>query len=155
MTSLKKGDQAPNFIAKDENGNDVSLSSYQGKKVALYFYPRDLTPTCTDQACNLRDGSEALAEHGIAVLGVNDDPATKHQKFIEKHKLNFPLIADTDQTVLRLYGVWGPKKFMGKEFEGTHRTTFLIDEQGTIVDVITKVKAKNHTQQVLEGFGLS
>lgn len=154
MTHLKKGDKAPDFVGKDENGNDVKLSDYEGKKLALYFYPRDLTPTCTDQACSLRDGIDALKANNIYVVGVNDDPASKHQKFIEKHTLNFPLIADTEQTILKQFGVWGPKKFMGKTFDGTHRTTFLIDESGTIVNVIDKVKAKEHTAQVLDGFGL-
>lgn len=154
MTHLKKGDKAPDFVGKDENGNDVKLSDYKGKKLALYFYPRDLTPTCTDQACSLRDGVDALKANNIHVVGVNDDPASKHQKFIEKHTLNFPLIADTEQTILKQFGVWGPKKFMGKTFDGTHRTTFLIDEDGTIVNVIDKVKAKEHTAQVLDGFRL-
>lgn len=154
MTVLKKGDKAPDFVGKDENGSDVRLSDYKGKKLALYFYPRDLTPTCTDQACSLRDGVDALKANNIHVVGVNDDPASKHQKFIEKHTLNFPLIADTEKEILKLYGVWGPKKFMGKTFDGTHRTTFLIDENGTIVNVIDKVKAKEHTAQVLDGFGL-
>lgn len=154
MTHLKKGDQAPDFIGKNENGADVRLSDYKGKKLALYFYPRDLTPTCTEQACSLRDGTESLSANNIYVVGVNDDPASKHQKFIEKHTLSFPLIADTEQNILKLYGVWGPKKFMGKTFDGTHRTTFLIDEDGKIVNIIDKVKAKEHTAQVLEGFGL-
>ncbi len=153
MTHLKKGDKAPDFVGKDENGNDVKLSDYKGKKLALYFYPRDLTPTCTEQACSLRDGSAELQARNIYVVGINDDPASKHQKFIEKHTLNFPLIADTEQTILRVYGVWGPKKFMGKTFDGTHRTTFLIDENGSIAGIIDKVKAKEHTAQVLAGFG--
>lgn len=154
MTHLNKHDQAPIFNGKDANGNDVKLSDYKGKKLALYFYPRDLTPTCTEQACCLRDGTESLRAKNIYVVGVNDDPASKHQKFIDKHTLNFPLIADTEHEILSLYGVWGPKKFMGKTFDGTHRTTFLIDEEGKIVNIIDKVKAKEHTAQVLEGFGL-
>ncbi len=154
MTTLEKGSPAPDFAGKDESGNTISLNDYKGKKLALYFYPRDLTPTCTTQACNFRDHYDTLKEHNIEVLGVNDDPASKHQKFIEKHELPFPLIADTDRKVLQAYGVWGPKKFMGKVFDGTHRMTFLIDEEGGIVDIIKKVKAKEHTEQVLEGFGI-
>lgn len=155
MTTLEKGSPAPDFTGTDESGNTISLNEYKGKKLVLYFYPRDLTPTCTTQACNFRDNIETLKGHNIEVLGVNDDPATKHQKFIDKHELPFPLIADTDRDVLKAYGVWGPKKFMGKVFDGTHRTTFLINEEGTIVEIIKKVKAKEHTQQVLDGFGLS
>lgn len=154
MTSLKIGDKAPDFIGKDEKDNDISLRDYKGQKVVLYFYPRDLTPTCTTQACNLRDGGEELKSKNIAVIGVNDDPREKHQKFISKHDLNFPLIADTEREILKKYGVWGAKKFMGREFDGTHRTSFLIDEEGQIVDIIEKVKAKEHTEQVLKGFGL-
>lgn len=154
MTTLEKGSPAPDFSGTDESGDTISLNDYKGKKLALYFYPRDMTPTCTTQACNFRDNIETLNAHNIKVLGVNDDPAKKHQKFIDKHELPFPLIADTDRDILKAYGVWGPKKFMGKVFDGTHRTTFLIDEEGTIIDVIEKVKAKEHTQQVLDGFGI-
>ena len=151
---LQKGDDAPSINAKDQNGETISLKQYEGKKVALYFYPRDLTPTCTTQACNLRDQYQELSDLNIAVIGVNDDPEAKHQKFINKHNLPFPLIADTDHKVLTDYGVWGPKKFMGKVFDGTHRTTFLINEDRKIVDVITKPKAKIHADQIKEGFGL-
>lgn len=154
MTPLKIGDPAPIFHSNDQNHKVLSLSDYKGKKLALYFYPRDLTPTCTTQSCSLRDGYNALQSQGIDVVGVNDDPADKHVKFIDKNKLPFPLLADTTQDVLRAYGVWGPKKFMGKVFDGTHRTTFLINEQGNIVDIITKVDAKNHADQILKGFGL-
>lgn len=156
MTTLTAGDKAPDFAnIPDQDGNKVSLADYKGKKLAIFFYPRDMTPTCTNQACNLRDNFGALQKAGIEILGVNDDPESKHQKFIDKHSLPFPLLADTERQVLQSYGVWGPKKFMGKEFDGTHRTTFLIGEDGNIVDVIKKVKAKEHDQQVLEGFGLS
>ena len=154
MTHLKNGDKAPSFTSIDHNGNKVSLSDYTGQKLALYFYPRDLTPTCTVQACDLRDHDAMLKEHNIAILGVNDDDAKKHQKFIDKHDLPFPLLVDTEKEVLKAYGVWGPKKFMGREFDGTHRTTFLIDENGIIVNIIEKVKAKIHTEQIIEGFGL-
>lgn len=153
MTALLPGDPAPYFTANNQNNNEVTLTDFQGKKLALYFYPRDLTPTCTTQACSLRDGFKALQNHGITVIGVNDDPVDKHVKFIDKNQLPFSLLADVDQKVLRAYGVWGPKKFMGKEFDGTHRTTFLIDEKGIIVDIITKVDSKNHAEQILKGFG--
>lgn len=155
MTHLKPGQDAPDFNSVDQEGKEIKLSDYKGKKLALYFYPRDNTPTCTKQACNFRDNIDSLKEHNIEVLGVSDDSMKKHQNFIAKQNLNFPLLADTDHDVLKAYGVWGPKKFMGKEFDGTHRTTFLIDENGKIVDIIQKVKATEHSDQVLAGFGLS
>ena len=154
MTHLTPGDSAPNFNSVTATGQSLSLKDYTGKKLALYFYPRDMTPTCTTQACNLRDHWSILEQHGIHVLGVSDDPIKKHQQFIEKHQLPFPLLADEQKEVLRAYGVWGPKKFMGREFDGTHRTTFLIDEDGMIVGIINKVKAKEHAHQILEGFGV-
>lgn len=154
MTTLQAGDKAPEFKGNDEKNQERNLGQYQGKKLVLYFYPRDLTPTCTTQACNLRDHYKELTEHGIEVLGVSDDPVDKHKKFVDKKELPFPLLADTEQSTLKAYGVWGPKKFMGKEFDGTHRTTFLIDEKGVIVDIIQKVKAKEHSDQILAGFGL-
>ncbi|WP_306642800.1 thioredoxin-dependent thiol peroxidase [Sanyastnella coralliicola] len=154
MTTLQKGDKAPDFSGIIQDGSEIKSSDYSGKKLVVYFYPRDMTPTCTTQACNIRDNFDVLKGHGIEIIGVNDDPAKKHQKFIDKHELPFPLIADEERSVLQAFGVWGPKKFMGKEFDGTHRTTFLIDEEGTIVDVIKKVKAKEHTDQILNGFGL-
>ena len=152
LNSLSIGDQSPNFSGKDQNGKTIQFSDYSGKKLAIFFYPRDLTPTCTTQACNIRDGYAVLQDQGISILGVNDDPEAKHQKFIGKHDLPFPLLADEDKTILNQFGVWGPKKFMGRTFDGTHRTTFLINEEGKIVDIINKVKAKIHTDQILEGF---
>ncbi|MFT4778116.1 MAG: peroxiredoxin Q/BCP [Flavobacteriales bacterium] len=154
MTHLARGAAAPEFNSNDQEGNEITLSTYKGKKLALYFYPRDLTPTCTTQACNLRDNHDILKKHNIEILGVNDDDDKKHQRFINKYELPFPLLVDSERTVLKAYGVWGAKKFMGKEFDGTHRTTFLIDENGIIVDVIQKVKAKIHSEQIIEGFGL-
>lgn len=154
MTNLQHGDAAPDFTAKIQDGTEISLNDYKGKKLALYFYPRDLTPTCTTQACNLRDQFSELKDHNVAIVGVSDDDEKKHNRFIDKYDLPFPLIADTDHAVLKAYQVWGPKKFMGKVFDGTHRTTFLIDEEGKIVDVIKKVKAKIHSDQILEGFGI-
>lgn len=154
MTNLKKGDAAPDFTAKDENGNTISLSEFKGKKVALYFYPKDMTPGCTNQACNLRDHYSVLQKKGIVVLGVSPDDEERHQKFIQKHDLPFTLIADTNREVLNVYQVWGPKKFMGRTFDGVHRTTFLINEEGIIHDVIKKPKTKAHAEEILESFGL-
>lgn len=152
MTNLKQGDAAPNFTAKDENGNTVSLSDFKGKKVILYFYPKDMTPGCTNQACNLRDNYAILQEKEIVILGVSPDDEARHQKFISKYELPFPLIADTDKAVINAYQVWGPKKFMGKTYDGVHRTTFLINEEGIIHDVIKKPKTKAHAEEILESF---
>lgn len=150
MKKLKIGDEAPAINSKDENGNNFSLSTLKGKKVVLYFYPKDNTPGCTNQACNLTDNYEELQKRGYEVVGVSADDETKHQKFIAKYNLPFTLLADTDKTVINDYGVWGPKKFMGKEYEGIHRTTFIIDEDGKIEDIIEKVKTKDHTNQILK-----
>ncbi len=150
MTHLKPGDTAPDFTANDQNGNPVSLADYKGKKVILYFYPKDLTPGCTVEACNFRDNASLLKEKGFEVIGVSADDEKKHQKFIEKHDLNFTLLADTDKKVIQDYGVWGEKKFMGKVYDGIHRETFVIDESGKIEHVIHKVKTKESTEQVLE-----
>lgn len=149
MTHLKKGDKAPEFTGKDQNGNTISLKDFKGKKLVIYFYPKDNTPGCTAQACNLRDNYESLLEKGYQVIGVSADSQQSHQKFIEKHNLPFPLIADTEKEILNLYGVWGPKQFMGRTFDGIHRTTFVIDETGTIEEVIEKVKTKEHTAQII------
>lgn len=154
MTHLKEGDKAPELVGKDQNGQDVSLESYKGKKLVLYFYPKDDTPGCTMEACNFRDNHTELLEKGIAVIGVSADTEKKHQKFIDKHSLPFPLIADTDKELINAYGVWGPKKFMGREYDGIHRTTFIIDEKGIILQVIAKVKNKIATEQVLELLGM-
>lgn len=150
MTELKKGDVAPKFTAKDQNGEEISLSDYKGSKVVLYFYPKDMTPGCTNQACNLRDNYDILKEEGIVVLGVSPDDEELHQKFIDKHELPFTLIADPGKVLIKSYGVWGAKKFMGKEFDGVHRTTFLIDEEGKIYDIINKPKVKEHSEEILD-----
>jgi peroxiredoxin Q/BCP len=150
MATLKKGDKAPNFTAKDQHGKQHELGNYQGKKLVIYFYPKDNTPGCTAQACNLRDHETTLQQHGISVLGVSPDSGTSHQKFTEKFQLNFPLLIDTEKEIIHAYGVWGPKKFMGKSYDGVHRTTFIIGEDGHIVEVIDKVDTKNHTQQILD-----
>ena len=149
MTHLKAGDKAPEFEAKDQNGQTIKLSDYQGKKVVLYFYPKDDTPGCTAQACNLRDNYSELQEKGYQVIGVSADTEQKHQKFIGKYDLPFSLIADTDKNVIQAYGVWGQKKFMGREYDGIHRETFIIDENGIVEQVIAKVKTKEATQQIL------
>lgn len=150
MTHLKEGDKAPEFTAKDQNGKDVTLSDYQGKKVILYFYPKDNTPGCTMEACNFRDHYQDLQEKGFEVIGVSADTEKKHQNFINKFELPFTLIADTDRSVIDTYGVWGLKKFMGREFDGIHRETFVINEKGMIDKIITKVKNKEATQQILD-----
>ncbi len=149
MITLKEGDKAPAFSAKDQDGNTVKLSDFKGKKVILYFYPKDDTPGCTTQACNFRDNFSTLQAKGYEVIGVSPDPEAKHQKFIGKYDLPFTLLADTDHKVLNAYGVWGPKKFMGKEYDGVHRTTFVIDEKGKIEQVILKVKTKEATAQII------
>ncbi len=149
MTTLKLGDLAPQFSGKDQNGNVISLNDLKGKKVVLYFYPKDSTPGCTAQACNLRDNYNVLIEKGYFVIGVSADNQKSHQKFVEKHSLPFPLIADTEKEIIKSYGVWGPKKFMGRTFDGIHRTTFVIGEDGKIIEVIGKVDTKEHTKQIL------
>ena len=147
---LKIGDKAPAINSIDENGDAITLEQFKGKKVVLYFYPKDMTPGCTMQSCNLRDNYQTLLDNGYVVLGCSADSPARHIKFIEKHDLPFPLISDESKEVLNAYGVWGPKKFMGKEYDGIHRTTFVIDENGIILDIITKVKTKAHTSQILE-----
>ena len=149
MTTLKAGDKAPDFSGLNEKDETISLNDFKGKKLVLYFYPKDMTPGCTTQSCNLRDNYDILLKQGYEVLGVSADSTKRHIKFIEKYDLPFSLLADEDHTVLNAFGVWGPKKFMGKEYDGIHRTTFVIDENGTITEVIGKVKTKEHTEQIL------
>lgn len=149
MTTLKVGDTAPDFQAEDQEGNTVTLSDFKGEKLVLFFYPKASTPGCTAQACNLRDHWEQFREKGYAILGVSADSKKRQSHFREKYKLPFPLLADEDRQVINAYGVWGPKKFMGREYDGIHRTTFIIDEQGKIEEVIGKVKTKEHTGQIL------
>ncbi len=146
---LEAGQQAPDFTALDQNDATISLSQYRGQKVVLYFYPRDNTPGCTAQACDLRDHYTQLQAAGYQVIGVSTDSAQKHRNFIDKYSLPFPLIADTDNKVHDLYGTWQLKKNYGKEYMGTVRTTFLIDENGMITEVINKVKTKEHSAQIL------
>ncbi len=149
MIALKSGDTAPNFSATKQNGQTINLKDYRGKKVVLYFYPKDNTPGCTTQACNLRDNYTLLKKQGYEIIGISQDSEKSHQKFIEKESLPFDLISDVDHKVHNLYGTWDLKKFMGKEYMGTLRTTFLIDEKGIITDVIQKVKTGDHTSQIL------
>ncbi len=148
-TSLKEGDKAPNFSGIDQDGNTIDLADFKGKKLVLYFYPKDNTPGCTAESCNLRDNYSTFKSKGYEIVGVSADDATKHQKFIQKYELPFPLIADTDLKVIKAFDVWGLKKFMGKEYEGINRTTFVIDEHGMLEQVITKVKTKEHAEQIL------
>ena len=150
MKQLKIGDKAPGFEGKDQDGKDVSLADYKGRKLLLYFYPKDSTPGCTAEACSLRDGYDELLNSGYEVLGVSVDSEVSHRKFIEKHSLPFRLLADTDKSVVAAYGVWGEKKFMGKTYMGIIRTTFLIDENGLIENIITKVETKDHANQILK-----
>jgi len=152
MTRLQVGDKAPHFTALNESGNPVSLTDYTGKKVILYFYPKDMTPGCTAESCNLGKNYTLLKEKGFEIIGVSPDPAKRHLKFIEKYNLPFTLLADEDRTVLETYNVWGLKKFMGKEYDGVHRTTFVIDEKGIIEKIFLKVKTKDHTNQILESY---
>ena len=146
---LQIGTKAPYFEGKDENGNAVKLTDFAGKKLVLYFYPKDSTPGCTAEACDLRDNHERFLSLGYNVLGVSRDSAASHQRFIAKYNLPFHLIADTDLSILKAYEAWGEKKMYGKVTEGTLRTTYVIDENGIIVDAIGKVDTKNHTAQLL------
>jgi peroxiredoxin Q/BCP len=146
---LKIGDKAPSFHGKDQDGNEISLDSYKGKKVVLYFYPKDNTPGCTDQACDLRDNISSLKRAGYEVLGVSIDDEKSHLKFIQKFSLPFPLIADTDKKIVEAYGCWVEKSMYGKKYMGTARTTFLINENGIITNIIEKVNTKQHTAQIL------
>jgi peroxiredoxin Q/BCP len=149
MNTLKKGDAAPQFTATDQDENTHKLSDYKGKKLVVFFYPAASTPSCTVEACNLRDNYTLLKDKGYELLGVSADTAKKQKSFQTKQNLPFPLLADVDKELINAFGIWGPKKFMGREFDGIHRTTFVIDEKGIIHDVITKVVTKNHAAQIL------
>jgi peroxiredoxin Q/BCP len=149
MSTLKKGDKAPNFSSKDENGKSVKLSDFKGKKLVLYFYPKDDTPGCTAEACDLRDNYVALQKAGYAVLGVSSDDEKKHTKFKAKYDLPFSLLADTDKSVHEAYGTWVEKSMYGRKYMGTARVTFIINEKGILEDVVEKVDTKNHTAQIL------
>ena len=153
MTHLTEGEKAPNFKAKDQNGNTVSLEDFKGKKVVLYFYPEDDTPTCTVEACNLRDNYKSLQKRGLVVLGVSPDDEKKHKKFEEKYKLPFTLLADPEKKIVEKYGVWGEKNLYGRKYMGLHRTTFLIDEKGIIKKIFKKPKSKIHSEEILKAIG--
>lgn len=153
MSTLQKGSKAPDFEAQDQNGNRVSLKQFAGKKVILYFYPKDDTPGCTAEACNLRDNYHTLTSKGFIVIGVSTDPVPSHRKFAEKYALPFTLVSDTEKKIVKAYGVWGEKKMYGKTYEGVKRTTFVIGEDGTIELILDKVDTKDHARQVLEALG--
>ena len=150
MKPLKVGEIAPPFIVNDHLGNPQSLESYKGSRVVIFFYPKANTPGCTAEACDLRDHYKELKEAGYVLLGVSADAELKQKKFADKFNLPFPLLADTERTILNSFGVWGPKKFMGKEYDGIHRMTFILDENGVVERVIEKVKTKEHATQILE-----
>ena len=150
MTTLKIGDKAPNFQSQDQDGNIITLSDYIGKKLVLFFYPKASTPGCTVEACNLRDNYDRFQSLGYDILGVSADNAKRQSNFRNKYDFPYPLLADEDKIVINAFEVWGPKKFMGREYDGIHRITFVIDENGVIEDVITKVKTKAHTDQIIK-----
>ena len=152
MVTVTTGQKAPGFSAKDQNGDKVSLSQFKGQKVVLYFYPEDDTPTCTDQACNLRDNFSVLKKEGITVLGVSPDEVAKHKKFGAKFNLPFTLLADPKHDIIDKYGVWGPKQMFGNKYMGLLRTTFLIDEKGVIRKIFLKPKSKHHTEEILKSW---
>ncbi len=151
MTSLQVGDAAPNFSGVDQDGNKHTLQDYKGKKLIVFFYPKASTPGCTAEACNLSDNYQELQKLGYEILGVSADSAKRQTNFKNKYDFPFPLLADEDKSVIEAFNVWGPKKFMGKEYDGIHRTTFVIDENGVLSQVIKKVKTKDHAAQILEG----
>ena len=150
MTTLKKGDQAPSFSSLDQDGKSHQLADYTGKKLVIFFYPKASTPGCTAEACDLRDNFERFQANNYQLLGVSADSAKAQAKFKDKYELPFPLLADEDKSVINAFGVWGPKKFMGKEYDGIHRSTFVIDEKGIIDEVISEVKTKAHADQILK-----
>lgn len=147
---LKVGDKAPEVLGADENGNEVRLSDFAGRRLVVYFYPKDNTPGCTAEACSLRDGMNGLADAGYAVVGVSADSAASHRRFKEKHQLNFPLVADVDKTVIEAFGAWGEKKMAGRKYMGILRTTFVVGSDGIVERVITKVNTKEAARQLLE-----
>ena len=150
MKTLQAGDQVPEFSVVDDRGNTQSLSAYKGQRIVVFFYPKANTPGCTAEACDLRDHYKELQDAGYALLGVSADSQKKQRNFSEKYSFPFPLLADEDMQVIEAFGVWGPKKFMGREYDGIHRMTFIIDENGVVERVIEKVKTKAHAAQILE-----
>ena len=150
MVTLQKGDKAPQFSGKDQDGITHTLIDYKGKKLVVFFYPKANTPGCTAEACDLRDNFERFKSNNYELIGVSADNAKSQSNFKNKYEFPFPLLADEDKSVIQAFGVWGPKKFMGKEYDGIHRTTFIIDEQGIIDEVISEVKTKSHALQILK-----
>ena len=149
MNTLKVGDTVPNFEGKDQDGNSISLSDYKGKRLIVFFYPKASTPGCIMEACNLRDNYKLLQEEGYELLGISADSQKRQTNFRNKYQFPFPLLADEDKVVINSFGVWGPKKFMGREYDGIHRKTFIISEKGLVEKVIDKVKTKQHSDQIL------
>lgn len=147
---LKVNDKVPSFLTKDQEGNEISSQTLKGKKWVLYFYPKDMTPGCINQACNIRDNYEDLKKQGIQIFGVSMDTEKRHQRFVEKYKLPFPLIVDCEKKLIEAFGVWGPKKFMGRTYDGIHRNTFIMNEENTIIGLIEKPKVKDHAREILE-----
>ncbi|HLV51343.1 MAG TPA: thioredoxin-dependent thiol peroxidase [Flavobacterium sp.] len=150
MTTLKTGEKAPGFEGTDQHGNTIALSDFTGKKVVLFFYPKASTPGCTAEACDLQNNMERFTKENYQIIGVSADSQKRQLNFAVKNNLDYPLIADENKTIIEAYGVWGPKKFMGREYDGIHRTTFIIDEKGVIEEIISKVKTKEHTSQILK-----
>ena len=153
MITLQEGDKAPAFTGHDQDGKKVSLADFKGKKVVLYFYPQDDTPTCTVQACNLRDNFALLRKEGLIVIGISPDDEKSHKKFETKFSLPFPLLADPDHKIIDKYGVWGEKQLYGRKYLGLHRTTFLIDEKGIIRKIFLKPKSKQHAEEIVKAWG--
>ncbi|UUV20401.1 thioredoxin-dependent thiol peroxidase [Paenimyroides aestuarii] len=150
MNTIKIGDKAPDFSGVDQNGSIITLNDFKGKKIVLFFYPKASTPGCTAEACDLQNNIDRFIAQNYQLIGVSADSQKRQLNFATKNKLQYPLLADEDKQIINAYGVWGPKKFMGKEFDGIHRTTFIIDEKGIVEDIIYKVKTKEHTQQILK-----
>lgn len=152
MSDLKIGYSAPLFTATDQTGQEINLNQYKGRKVVLYFYPKDNTPGCTAEACSLRDGKKELEGMGFEIIGVSPDSEKSHQNFTQKHQLNFTLISDPDKTIAQAYGAWGLKKFMGREYMGIIRKTFIVDESGVVEKIFTKVDTKRHFEQIVDSY---
>jgi peroxiredoxin Q/BCP len=154
MEKLTIGSKIPSITSSDQNGKEINLSQFNGKKLVVYFYPKDDTPGCTAQACSLRDNFEILVEKEIVILGVSADSAQTHTKFIEKYKLPFSLLADTEKEIIKAFGVWGSKKFMGRTYDGIHRTSFLFNEDSTLIAVLDKPNTKDHANEILQTYKL-
>lgn len=154
ISHLKVGDKVPHFSALDQNEKEVTNKTLEGSKYVLFFYPKDDSPGCTKEACSIRDKYRTFEKNDIKIFGVSPDNVKKHNKFIEKYEFQYDLLADTDKEVINAFGVWGPKKFMGREIIGVHRTTFVVNETGTIISIIDKVKTKEHADQLINELGL-